>query len=160
MAGDWIKMRTDLWTDPRIVRIMSATKADKAAVLGALFRLWSLADTHTIDGFLHSYSTEILDFEVGLEGFSAALQDKHVRWLKVTKRGISVPKFDDHNSKSAKRRAQDSVRKTSARQADKTGTREEKRREDTQKEEEEKAPSAEWLKKRGLSLEEWGKLNG
>lgn len=36
MSGDWIKMRIDLQTHPKIVRILSATKADKFRVIGGL----------------------------------------------------------------------------------------------------------------------------
>ena len=53
-----------------------------------------------------------------------------VGWLAVNKKGIKMPNFDRHNGTSARRRAMETVRKQSARKADKTRTREEKRREE------------------------------
>ena len=47
MAGDWIKMRGDLGTHPKVVRIMSALKADRLRVVGGLHAVWSLFDAHS-----------------------------------------------------------------------------------------------------------------
>ena len=35
MAGDWIKMRIDLQTHPKVFRIVSALKADRFRIAGA-----------------------------------------------------------------------------------------------------------------------------
>tara|TARA_Y100000310_G_scaffold261327_1_gene270620 strand:- start:2923 stop:3696 length:774 start_codon:yes stop_codon:yes gene_type:complete len=128
MAGDWIKMRTDLWTDPRIVRIACGQDADLCAVIGAIYRLWSLADTHSEDGTLTGYTPEWLDQEVGIPGFAQQLAD--VGWLTISDKSLSIPNFDEHNGQSAKRRAKDTsrkgrVRKMSASKADKVRNREE-----------------------------------
>lgn len=134
MAGDWIKMQGNLWTNPKVVRIMSATKADRCRVIGALFRVWCLFDEHTEDGILEGYTKFLLDDELRIDGFSEAMES--VDWL-IDNNGesLQVPDFDDHMSKSAKKRAQDTKRKRegrkmSASQADKNTTREEKRREE------------------------------
>jgi dsRNA-specific ribonuclease len=42
-----------------------------------------------------------------------------VGWLEIGEGFLLVPRFEEHNGKSAKRRAQDVVRKMSAREADK-----------------------------------------
>jgi len=141
MAGDWIKMRCDLWTDPRVVRISSALKADKVRTIGALFWLWGIADAHSADGTLPGYTAEVVDSETGIAGFAAELHK--VGWLDVSPEGVSIPRFAEHNGRSAKRRAQDAVRKNSVRkmsalQADKMRTREEKRREDNKQENKQK----------------------
>ena len=134
MAGDWIKMQSNLWTSPKIVRIMSATKADKCRVVGALFRVWCLFDEHTEGGFLEGYTFFLLDDELRIDGFSQAMSD--VGWLEeVDGEGLQVPDFSDHMGQSAKKRAQDSKRKKEGRKksenkAEKKRTREEKRRED------------------------------
>lgn len=138
MAGDWIKMRSALRSSPKVVRIASALKADgcpdRLRVVGALHAVWSLADEHSADGRLDGYTLETLDDLIGWSGFSAALLG--VDWLKIDKQGIEVPRFDEHNGASAKRRAMESERKrrgriesgqTSASKADKKRTREEKR---------------------------------
>lgn len=140
MAGDWIKMRIDLQTHPKIVRILSATKSDKFRVVGGLHAVWGIFDIHSEDGFLKGYSCETMDHVIGWPGFSAALVG--VGWIVETPEGIEMPEFSEHNGKSAKRRAEDQKRKRDARKeeakhrtecgqiADKNRTREEKRRED------------------------------
>jgi len=136
MAGDWIKMRTDLFTHPKVVRISSALKADRLRTVGGLMSVWCLFDAHSVDGQLEGYSCETLDEMVGWSGFSAAM--KSVGWLDETAEGLVLPDFEAHNGQSAKRRAQDADRKRegrlSASDADKKRTREEKRREEKKEE--------------------------
>lgn len=142
MAGDWIKMRLDLQTHPKVVRILSATKADKFRVIGGLHAVWSVFDTHSSDGRLNGYSAETLDHIIGWAGFSDAIIA--VGWLLVDgEEALLLPDFDEHNGKSGKRRAEDQKRKRADRkspenvrnpsetEADKKRTREEKRREDS-----------------------------
>lgn len=136
MAGDWIKMRTDLASSPKVVRIASALKADRFRTVGGLHSAWSLFDTHSADGLLAGYTPQILDDLIGWPGFSDAMIA--VDWLIFDGESLALPRFDDHNGKSAKRRAQDKDRKgvsrtdgkSSASDADKKRTREEKRREE------------------------------
>src|SRR5690606_37140822 len=147
MAGDWIKMRTNLWDHPKVVRIVSALcpqsvhdMSARCRVIGALYRTWALADAFTEDGTLDGYTAEALNAAVGIEGWAETLQ--HVGWLTINEQSLVVPRFNDHNGQSAKRRAEDArrkrgVRKASAKRpqnvrndADKMRTREEKRRED------------------------------
>lgn len=136
MAGDWIKMRTDLVTHPKVVRILSALKADKFRVVGALHAVWCLFDTHSTDGRLEGYTPEVLDDHLGWPGFSAEMI--RVNWLEHDGESLATPRFQEHNGQSAKRRATDAERKRMAREsgemsapdADKKRTREEKRREE------------------------------
>ncbi len=136
MAGDWIKMRSDLITHPKVVRIMSALKADKLRVIGGLHAVWCLFDMHSVDGTLEGYTPEILDSHLGWPGFSAEMAK--IGWLEIKHESLATPRFDEHNGQSAKRRAQETERKRlareaeelSAREADEKRTREEKRREE------------------------------
>lgn len=138
MAGDWIKMRADLFTHPKVVRIASALKADTLRTVGGLMSVWCLFDAHSEDGHLDGYTPEVLDAHLRWEGFAGAMIA--VGWLEFTpENGLNLPRFDTHNGQSAKRRAQDAdrkreVRKTSAPEADKKRTREEKRREEIEPE--------------------------
>ncbi len=146
MAGDWIKMRADLFTHPKVVRIASALKADKLRTVGGLMSAWCLFDAHSVDGKLEGYTIEALDAHLGWEGFAA--QMIAVQWLMADSQGLELPRFDAHNGQSAKRRAQDAdrkqaVRKTSASDADKMRTREEKRREEKKEVQREVLPD--WL---------------
>lgn len=134
MAGDWIKMRADLLTSPKVVRIASALRADRLRVIGGMHAVWCLFDVHSEDGSLDGYTPEVLDEIIGWPGFSDAIAA--VQWLEIGDGFLSVPRFDEHNGQSAKRRAQEAQRKskeraeTSASDADKKRTREEKRREE------------------------------
>lgn len=142
MAGDWIKMRNNLHTHPKVVRIASALKADRLKTVGGLHAVWCLFDEHSEDGSLSGYSLHAIDELIGFEGFASAMVS--VKWLVEGVDCVVLPEFDEHNGQSAKRRAQETqrkrrereetaanaVQKTSARDADKKRTREEKRRED------------------------------
>ena len=133
MAGDWIKMRADLHTHPKVVRMASALKADRLRIVGGLHSAWCLFDVHSVDGLLDGYSADTLDDLIGFPGFSRAMMA--VGWLEENVESLVMPRFEAHNGQSAKRRAQDAdrkrnARKASASEADKKRTREEKRRED------------------------------
>lgn len=138
MAGDWIKMRVDLQSHPKVVRILSATRSDKFRVIGGLHAVWTIFDTHSEDGKLKGYTPEALDHVIGWDGFSRAMEA--VGWLVFDGlETLAMPEFDSHNGASAKRRAEDqkrkkntrnSVRNLSAECADDMQTREEKSREE------------------------------
>lgn len=144
MAGDWIKMRGNLWDDPRIGRLVDLTDSSEAAVIGALYWLWATADQHTEDGIMPGLSLRQIDRKTGVKGMGDALVA--VGWLADHPEGVRIINFEDHNGASAKRRSMDAqrkanVRSVSASEADKTqtdggqktpnrGAREEKRREE------------------------------
>jgi len=133
MAGDWIKMRVDLATSPKVVRMASALCADRLRVIGGLHAVWCLFDVHSTDGQLDGYTLEALDEMIGFSGFGAAMS--LVGWLEDGGDFLCTPRFDEHNGQSAKRRATETERKREARKmsapdADKKRSREEKRRED------------------------------
>lgn len=113
-------MRSNLWDDPRVSRIVDATDSSEAAVVGALYWLWATADQHTEDGVLIGMSLRALDRKTGVQGFGAALLS--VGWLEDGADGVQVVRFEEHNGRSAKRRCSESVRKMSARDADKLRT--------------------------------------
>lgn len=144
MAGDWIKMRIELQTHPKVFRMVSALQADRLRVIGGLHVAWSIFDTHCDDGVLVGYSTDAMDAVIGWPGFTQAMVD--VEWASLNEAGsLVMPRFGEHNGKSAKRRANDNERKRndrkgqndaemSASDADKKRTREEKRREEKDQE--------------------------
>ena len=137
MAGEWIKMRTNLWDDPRVSHLCDLVDQPEAMVVGALYWLWSMADEHSEDGLLPGLTLRAIDRKTGVAGIGAALVQ--IGWLAEADGGVEVVKFAEHNGTSAKRRCQDAqrkatVRNVSASDADKkqtgAGAREEKRRED------------------------------
>lgn len=133
MAGDWIKMRVDLGTSPKVVRMSSALHADRLRIVGGLHAVWCLFDVHSVDGKLHGYTADALDDLIGFPGFAASMIS--VGWLEDGGNFLAAPRFDEHNGQSAKRRAMETERKREARKAsasdaDKMRSREEKRREE------------------------------
>ncbi|MDC7825290.1 DnaT-like ssDNA-binding domain-containing protein [Pseudomonas sp. BLCC-B13] len=155
MAGDWIKMRTDLLTSPKVVRMASALNADRFRIVGGLLSVWSLFDAHSADGSLSGYSLDSLDELAAWPGFAAAMAA--VGWLVDTGESLDLPRFEAHNGASAKRRAQDAdrkrgVRKLSASDADEKRTREEKRRD---KEQQQQGDPPEDARQRFVMVETW-----
>ena len=65
MAGDWIKMRTNLWDDPRVARLCDLTDQSEAAVIGGLYWLWMTADQRIL-------AAREIDTETGTPGFASA----------------------------------------------------------------------------------------
>lgn len=122
MAKDWIKMRMDLSSHPKVVRILSATKSDKFQVVGGLHAVWSVFDVHSEDGTLDGYTPETMDHIIGWDGFCNAMMS--VGWLEYDgDETLAMPGFDTHNGQSAKRRADETERKRKERNsADKMRT--------------------------------------
>lgn len=105
MSESWIKMRTSLATNPKVVSMAVDIGVHVSSVIGACFVLWSIADQHSINGRLPGYTPETLDAMCGLKGFCAAAQRESVKWIQVDDRCITLPRFGAHNGNSAKRRA-------------------------------------------------------
>lgn len=108
MAGDWIKMRGNLWDDPRISKICDITEQSEAAVVGGLYWLWATADQHTEDGVLPGLTLRQIDRKTGITGLGAALCD--VGWLADHPEGVRITRFEEHNGASAKKRCQTAKR--------------------------------------------------
>jgi len=143
MAGDWIKMRTDLSEDPAVIDMAERLGMEEFAVVGRLHCLWSWADSQSRDGHATGVTGKWIDRKLQRDGFAAAMVA--VKWLAITSTGISFPNFENHNGSTAKTRALGSNRQQKKRAADSTPddvtpmsrserdesvTREEKRREE------------------------------
>ncbi|WYX08205.1 hypothetical protein WJ978_19780 [Achromobacter xylosoxidans] len=101
-------MRSNLWDDPRVARLVDLTDSSEAAVIGGLYWLWATADQHTADGFMPGLSCRQIDRKTGVAGLGQALVD--IGWLDSSEDGISIVNFEDHNGASAKKRAQTAKR--------------------------------------------------
>lgn len=120
MAGDWIKMRGNLWDDPRVARLCDETNQGEAPIIGGLYWLWATADQHTEDGIMPGLTLRQIDRKTGIQGFGEALC--LIGWLADHPDGVRIVRFSEHNGASAKRRCSESRRKMSARDADKQQT--------------------------------------
>lgn len=113
MAGEWIKLRTNLWDDPRVARLCDLTDQPEAMVIGGLYWLWAMADEHTEDGLLPGLTLRAIDRKTGVPGLADALVQ--IGWLRDGAQGVEVVNFSEHNGESAKRRCADAKRKATVR---------------------------------------------
>lgn len=108
MAGDWIKMRGNLWDDPRVSRLCDLTDQGEAAIVGGLYWLWATADQHTEDGCMPGLTLRQIDRKTGVQGLGQALCD--IGWLADHPEGVRILNFEEHNGASAKKRCQTAKR--------------------------------------------------
>jgi hypothetical protein len=108
VAGDWIKMRNDLRSDPAVFKLANLTGLDRFAIVGRLAEFWGWADKHAVDGVVDGGTSQAIDDVVVYEGFAEALVAVH--WLVITETGIEIPKHKLHNGDSAKERTLKSAR--------------------------------------------------
>jgi hypothetical protein len=118
MPGDWIKLRTDLHSDPAVIRLGAILGLDTFAVVGRLAAVWVWADTHADrHGRVTLVSRSCLDSVTQCVGFGDALEA--VGWLSSDPGegvGITFPRFDRHMGGGAKARAQAAKRKQKQRE--------------------------------------------
>ena len=123
MAGDWIKMRTDLYRDPKVCviadclmesggelarfvnqqcqRDMTVTRnVMRNVIVGALVSVWGVlrlrGKCENTDLICSGVTLSVLDDISDLPGFGDAM--KSVGWVVVTKHGLVFPRFfEDHN---------------------------------------------------------------
>jgi hypothetical protein len=123
--GGWIKMEKDLLTDPRLLRIarwieddLQIEKTDTAnkawgcnawplpgvtVLLGALARIWMVADTHVGEDNVLALGIDEIDELVGLPGLCELLP---IEWLQVIDSDhVKLPNFHAHNGTVAKETA-------------------------------------------------------
>jgi hypothetical protein len=135
MAGDWIKIRTCLFTHPKVMRIAKHCGWTEEVVVGWLAKVWSWADSATESGHVDSVTHDDVSRVTGApQKFLASMQS--VGWLVQDSTGIVFPDYEEHMGKCAKSRVLAANRKKKQRdslsrsQRDKSVTREEKNREE------------------------------
>jgi hypothetical protein len=111
----WIKMRTNLDTDPRVLAMASTLGLADLHVVGCLWKVWSWADSHTLDGNAICVTDVTLDRFTGVTGFAQAMRS--VGWLAGADGAISFPRFAEHNGQTAKKRAETAIRVAKSRNA-------------------------------------------
>jgi len=116
MAGDWIKIEFCLPRKPEVWHLVALLNLDTATVVGKLFQFWCWFNEHTEDGNAPSVTVPLLDEHVGVTGFCNAMIE--VGWLVQEDSMITLPNFDRHNGKTAKKRALTNQRVKRSRNAD------------------------------------------
>lgn len=124
MAGDWIKMRTDLYRDPKIIvmadlllnqgsglarYVSQNTQRDcnvtrnvmRNAVVGALVSVWGVArhqgKRRGDDLVILSVTSAVVDDIADMPGLGDAMAE--AGWLEETTEGIVFPRFFEENNK-------------------------------------------------------------
>lgn len=92
MAGEWIKMRGNLWDDPRVSRLRDLTDSTEATIVGGLYWLWATADQHTEDGVMPGLTLRAIDRKTGIQGFGDALLQ--IGWLADHSEGVRIVNAD------------------------------------------------------------------
>lgn len=125
MAGDWIKMRTGLLTNPKVIRMARLlaenehfmgwwTRGTKVScdetvyelcdvtvvtrvTVGSLLSVWgAVNDCASQEGFVKGISLFEVDEMAGVPGFGAAMCA--VGWVEETENGLVFPNFHEHNT--------------------------------------------------------------
>lgn len=113
MAGDWIKMRSNIKDDPDVILMAGNLSMDEFAVIGRLHAVWAWLDQHSTTGTNVRITSAYLDRLTACSGFADAM--RAVDWLRGRDGDLEFPNFDRHNGESAKLRAADTKRKQESR---------------------------------------------
>lgn len=127
-----MKIELELPDKPEVHAIAAMLNIDPDCVVGKLIRVWQWFDKHTVDGNAFGVTYALPDRITNVTGFGEAMM--FVGWLEQNGKTLTMPKFDRHTSKSAKKRALTANRVNKSRNADVTLDalpREEKRRVNT-----------------------------
>ena len=109
MAGDWIAVDHELADTPQVLGLIERTGEETATIIGRLVLMWCLADRQTTDGVLRLAGLKSLARQCGgTAEFWQAVVD--VGWLTVDGGGVSIPRFKERFTNSARKRMQDAKR--------------------------------------------------
>ena len=108
MANDWIKMRCMLDTDPAVYEMAAALEMGELDVVGRLWKVWSWADQHSVDGNAVRVTGVTLDRLTATPGFTSAMRE--VGWLEGEDHALTFPNFARHNGQTAKNRGLTAMR--------------------------------------------------
>lgn len=122
MAGDWIKMRSALCTNPRVLRIAEiigesteigrrlstgfngaldeivTSDVTRDITLASLLRVWSATNEHTEDGVWRNSTPKTIDSAAGIPGFGEAMVA--VGWAVYNEEDgtVTLPNFLENNA--------------------------------------------------------------
>ena len=109
MNANWIKIRTNLYLDPDVMKLSELLGTDDAHTVGLLVIFWSWADGQTTDGTGIAISSARLDRLVGRPGFAEAV--RQIGWLSGRDGNLQLPRYERHNGNTAKARVLESEAK-------------------------------------------------
>lgn len=111
--ADWLKIRHSLIRSPKIYALARELKCKKHAALGVALAWLVWLDEQTEDGRTHLSPDELAD-EIGFRGCAEALIA--IGWAALGCDGcVEAVEFDKHCGESAKKRAENALRKAKSR---------------------------------------------
>lgn len=116
---NYIMFRKKLENDPRVLKMSEELGTHVNMVLGALARLWFLADDFADETGRFQYTKDWINKRVDLPGFADALPED---WLQVKRGVLYLPNYQALNTKSTKARFEDTKRKREERLSEETRT--------------------------------------
>lgn len=90
-----VRVRPDLFTHPKVVRMSRALNSDVLRVVGALISVWAVFNQHADSTRLDGYSRAALDEHIRWPGFANAMEA--AGWLRVSDQGVESTAFDVHS---------------------------------------------------------------
>ena len=156
MAGDWIKMRHALMSDPKVMAIgrhlvntsgfnvwlsgdqlsgnecYISDNALRYCVTGALHNAWCNANEHAENDVIKNADLQWLDCITGIPKFGEAMQK--VGWASVKDGSLILPKFNSNNTSGAERQKKYRERKRNGSDVTRDVTSDAKRREEKRRE--------------------------
>jgi hypothetical protein len=130
MAGDWIKMRTSLCTNPKVNGIAKVLESDcavgRAMAIGfsgcmskivtrnvmrhvtvsSLLIVWGAANEHTRDGVFVNSELSDIDDMTGIPGFGRAMASVGWATYDADTYSVTLPNFNEYNISGSARSAQ------------------------------------------------------
>ncbi len=103
MTGEWIKLRKDLFDNPKVIQMSELVGLDAWGVVGRLAALWSWVDGHSVDGRRLTVPRSWIDKRVECDGFADAMES--VGWLEGSDGSLTFPEWEQHNASTGKARA-------------------------------------------------------
>jgi hypothetical protein len=119
MAEVWIKWGKGLSRRREISVLARKLNISRREAACACMEMWEWADQETTDGHIRGATRDDIDLLLGLPGFGSALESDEVGWLRSTERGITFPRWERHNGKTAKLRALEQRKKKRQRDLEK-----------------------------------------
>lgn len=122
MAGDWIAFECATLEKPEVYKIARMLKVSRGDALLLLLTFWVWVDRNSSNGKCDALVTHDVDNMMHCVGFGAAMSA--VGWLNFDdkKERITIPGFDTHHGKSAKKRLLASRRSATHRQRKRNAT--------------------------------------
>lgn len=122
MAGDWIKMRASLESNPKVIAIAKRLESDKSVgkslstgfggalreivtrdvtrdvTVMSLFRVWCAANEHTCDGVWHGIELDDLDHVARINGFGRMMEAVGWAVFDADNNTVAFPNFLEYNA--------------------------------------------------------------